>query len=133
MTKLTLGYWLSRGFDFYSGVPDSQLAPLLREMEGFSWIKSDAIWLPALREDQAVALAAGAYLGGRKPLVYMQNSGLPLDALASLVIPYNVKVHLLISVRHEPEQHHVMGRITVPILRDLLGYEDYTLVEEGGG
>ena len=35
-----------------------------------------APYLPAAREDIAVGLAAGAWLGGRRPAVLMQNSGL---------------------------------------------------------
>ncbi|HCJ66854.1 MAG TPA: hypothetical protein DHV62_05880, partial [Elusimicrobia bacterium] len=62
---------------------------------------------PCTREDEAMALAVGAHLVGKKPLVFLQNSGLGniVDIITSLLKPYGIKVDLLISVRNKPEQH----------------------------
>lgn len=106
------------GFDFFTGVPCSYLAPLIdvlnRRPAGFH--------LPAPREDLAAGLAAGAWLGGRQPLVYMQNSGLgySLEAFASLHMIYRIPVMLLVSWRGpgDPgwEEHRVMGDHTLELL-----------------
>ena len=74
------------GFDFYTGVPCSLVEDLIAALER----RPDAPWLPAVREDVAVGMAAGAWLGGRRPVVVMQNSGLgtSLNALASLSLMY---------------------------------------------
>ena len=106
------------GFDFFTGVPCSYLAPLIdvlnRRPPGFH--------LPAPREDLAAGLAAGAWLGGRQPLVYMQNSGLgySLEAFASLHMIYRIPVMLLVSWRGpgDPgwEEHRVMGDHTRELL-----------------
>ena len=51
-------------------------------------------YLGETREDAALGVAAGAYLGGRRPVVIMQNSGLgvSLNALGSLHILYEMPV-----------------------------------------
>lgn len=57
----------------------------------------------------------------------MQNSGLAnsINALASLCIPYEIPMLLLVSWRGcpeipgEPAYHRVMGKSTIPILNEL--------------
>jgi sulfopyruvate decarboxylase TPP-binding subunit len=77
--------------------------------------------LIATREDEAVAIATGAWLMGKKPLVYLQNSGLGncIDAITSLVIPYGIRLDYLIDNRKEPEHHKFMGRLTEDLVKDL--------------
>lgn len=110
----------AEGFDFYCGVPCSYLQGLFRRLEerpGF---------VPATREDLAVGMAVGAWLGGRRPVVLLQNSGLgtALNALVSLPSLYRVPMLLVTSWRgeggHDAPEHVVMGAIT-PQLLDLAG------------
>jgi phosphonopyruvate decarboxylase len=79
----------------------------------------------------ALALAAGAAMGGRKPVVYLQSSGLGhlVNPITSLLQPYGMSVHLVISLRTEPFEHHYMGKLAAPLL-ELLRYDDYTLVRD---
>jgi phosphonopyruvate decarboxylase len=76
-----------------------------------------------------VALAAGAYLAGRKPCVYLQNAGLghTINPLASLCLPYEIDVLLVIGHRHTLPQHRVMGETDERLL-DLIGWDRYLLV-----
>lgn len=79
-------------------------------------------------EEEAMALAAGAWFTGKKALVYMQNSGLCrcLDIILSLYKPYEIPLpDLVLSVRHSPRHHHFVGKIT----RKLLELVDYVNVE----
>lgn len=107
-------------FDVFTGVPCSLLQSLIATLEG------EAAYLPAVREDVAVGLAAGAWLGGRRPVVLMQNSGLgtALNALASLSLLYGLPALLLVTWRghagQDAPEHILMGQITRPLL-DLLG------------
>lgn len=107
------------GFDFFTGVPCSYLAPLCRILNQ----KPPQNHLPAPREDIALGLAAGAFLGGKLPVVYMQNSGLgySLEALASLHLIYRIPALVLMSHRgpDDPgwEEHQVMGRHTEELLK----------------
>ncbi len=82
-------------------------------------------------ESEAIGMAVGAYLVGAKYKVFMQNSGLGncVDIITSLLVPYNISIPLLISVRHTPEHHEFMGKITEKLLK-LLKYENYELLEE---
>lgn len=53
---------------------------------------SPLAYFPAPREDSALGVASGLAVGGRKPVVLMQNSGLALPAtqhatLAAMVVP----------------------------------------------
>ena len=84
-------------------------------------------------EAEAMALACGAILAGKEATVYMQNSGLGsiVDIVTSLYKPYDIRLpELLLSLRHSPEHHAVMGRITRKLLK-LIGYDGVVeIIEE---
>lgn len=114
-----------RGFDFFTGTPCSYLAPLM------DCVSSQFEFVTAVNEGDAVALAAGAYLAGARPVVLFQNSGLgnALNPLSSLTQTFGLPLLGIVSLRGDPEaalkgvvdapQHRLMGRIT-PALLDLL-------------
>jgi phosphonopyruvate decarboxylase len=105
------------GYDFYSGVPCSFLNSLI------NYAINDCVYVAATNEGEATAIAAGAYLGGKKPVVLMQNSGLTnaSSPLISLNYPFRLPVLGFVSLRgdagvaDEP-QHELMGRITTQML-----------------
>lgn len=109
------------GFDFFAGVPCSLLKGLVSILDQ----DAEAHYVSATREDSAIGMAAGAYLGGKLPMVLMQNSGLgvSVNALASLTTMYALPVLLVISWRGEggndAPEHILMGEIMAPML-DLL-------------
>ncbi len=115
---------VSQGYNFFSGVPDSALKGFQDALE-----KSDLPNFIAAHESQAVAIAVGAMLAGKKSCVYMQNSGLgnAVNPITSLCIPYDIKPMLVVGHRHTLPQHKVMGEIDKKML-DLMGYNNYTLV-----
>ena len=104
-----------RGFDFFTGVPCSFLTPLINR------VISDpgSRYVGATSEGEAVAIAAGAWLAGRMPVVMCQNSGLgnTVNPLTSLNHPFRIPSLLITTWRGQPgipdePQHAVMGRIT---------------------
>ena len=99
--------------NFYVGVPFSGCEAYINKNH-----------LIATREDEAVAIAAGAWLAGKKPCVFMQNSGLGncLDVLTSLIKPYRINIDLLVDERKTPEHHALMGKITRRLL-EMIGHE----------
>lgn len=113
---------ISKEHDFIVGVPCSKLKGLTDKIETY---------IPSTREDESMALAVGAYLVGKKPLVFLQNSGLGniVDITTSLLKPYAIDIDLMISVRKKPEHHAFMGKITKQLL-ELMEYKNYELVEE---
>ena len=106
------------GFDFFCGVPCSLLKGLVSILEK----DAAAHYVSATREDSALGMAAGAFFGGKRPMVLMQNSGLgvSVNALASLHTLYEIPVLLVISWRGEDRsdapEHWMMGEIMIPIL-----------------
>ena len=78
--------------------------------------------MPAVREDVAVGMAAGAWMAGRLPMVIMQNSGLgtSLNALVSLSLMYRFPALLLVTWRghggKDAPEHIVMGDISPRLL-----------------
>jgi sulfopyruvate decarboxylase subunit alpha len=116
-----LGRLEAHGFDFFTGVPCSYMASLLRRLEAQPLYG----YVNAVREDAAIGIATGAYLGGRQPVVLMQNSGLgvSVNALASLTHIYRIPLLLLVTWRGENGQdapeHLVMGEQLLALLRVL--------------
>lgn len=115
---------LQQGYDFFSGVPDSTLKKFISVIESSSIKHIRATW-----EGEAVGLAAGVFLAGKKPCVYLQNSGigLILDALTSLCIPCAIDILLVIGHRTSPEHHRIMGEVDELILKKI-GWSNYILV-----
>ncbi len=105
------------GFDFFSGVPDSILGGII------ATLIERRLWTPSVREDEAVGMAAGAYMAGKVPCVLMQNSGLgtSLNAILSLNVIYKQPCLLLVSWRgfqgKDAPEHLVMGH-SMPALLD---------------
>lgn len=106
------------GFDFFCGVPCSLLKGLVSLLDQ----DEAARYVSATREDSALGMAAGAFFGGKRPMVLMQNSGLgvSVNALASLHTLYEIPVLLVISWRGEDRsdapEHWMMGEIMLPVL-----------------
>jgi phosphonopyruvate decarboxylase len=107
-----------QGIDFFCGVPCSLLKGLVSLLEQ----DAGARYVSATREDSALGMAAGAFFGGKHPMVLMQNSGLgvSVNALASLHTLYEIPVLLVISWRGEDRsdapEHWMMGEIMHPVL-----------------
>ncbi len=111
----------NNGFDFFSGVPCSVLGAIIQHLTH----EKDVQYVPATREDDALGIAAGAYLGGKRPAVLMQNSGLgnSIDALTSLILLYRFPVLIIISWRgFEREdfiEHSLMGQYMQDFLKTM--------------
>ncbi|MFH1022820.1 MAG: thiamine pyrophosphate-binding protein [Planctomycetota bacterium] len=109
----------SHGFTFATGVPCSIFKGILREIEVYRRIP----YVPAVREDAALGMAVGAWLGGKAPVVFMQNSGLGtgLNALQSLVMLYRAPVLLVVSWRGkdgmDSPEHALSGATTPDVLK----------------
>lgn len=119
------------GFDFFCGVPCSLLKGLVSLLDH----DESAHYISATREDSALGMAAGALLGGKRPMVLMQNSGLgvSVNALASLHTMYDLPALLVISWRGEggndAPEHILMGEIMLPIL-DLMRIPHRVVVKD---
>lgn len=112
------------GFTLYTGVPCSYVKPFINYVID----APDLSYVGAANEGDAVAIAAGAELGGRRAVVMMQNSGLgnAVSPLTSLNAIFQIPSLLIVTLRGEPggphdePQHELMGKITTQML-DLMG------------
>src|SRR3954471_5407592 len=113
-------------------VPDNVLTPLIRGAAADNYFMA----LGATREDEAVGTLAGAYMGGLRGVALMQTSGFALiaNALASLIVPYQIPAIIVVSERGTLGEFNI-GQVTVartmrPTL-DSIAVTHHTLTEEG--
>ncbi|MCX7633945.1 MAG: phosphonopyruvate decarboxylase, partial [Turneriella sp.] len=104
------------GFSLYTGVPCSYLKPFINYVID----APDLEYIGATNEGDAVAIASGAEIGGRRSVVMFQNSGFgnAVSPLTSLNMIFRIPVLVITTWRGEPggppdePQHELMGQIT---------------------
>ena len=109
-------------------IPDNVLTPLIDAVHADPWFR---VLCPA-REEEAIGIVAGAYMAGMRGITLMQTSGfatLP-NVLASLVVPYQLPVLMMISERGTLGDHQlgqaVVCRTMRPVLQ-ALGIEHFAI------
>lgn len=125
----------ARGTVFHTGVPCSFLTPLINRVAS----SRDLCYVAAASEGEAVAIAAGAWLGGQGTAVLCQNSGLgnAVNPLTSLNHPFRIPTLLVTTWRGQPglkdePQHALMGQVTQALL-DTIGVAHQPFPREEGG
>jgi len=94
-----LNCFVQNKIEFVTTVPCKQLSGVIDAME-----KSKKIFhIPSNKEDEGMGLCAGAYMGGKRAAIIMQNTaiGVTINALVTLVQYYNIPLPMLISFRGE--------------------------------
>jgi sulfopyruvate decarboxylase subunit alpha len=110
-------------------VPDN---PLSHVLGAFEEQFRDVRLILATREEEAFGIAAGLYLGGRKSAVMLQSSGVgnSLNALTSLVLPYQIPMLIVVSMRGDAGEWNAaqvpMGR-AVRAIFDAIGIPHSTV------
>jgi sulfopyruvate decarboxylase TPP-binding subunit len=99
------------GIDFAVYLPDSTLPPVERLLRD----DPDVLTVQCAREDEGIAIAAGAYLGGKLPVALMEASGLGYAALILARIQVQRTPVLLVASRNraldEPYDYHAASRL----------------------
>jgi len=109
----------ANGYDFFTGVPCSLFDGVTQILDA----EPRYGYVSAVREDSAMGIAAGAFLGGRQPVVLMQNSGLGVctNAIVSLNQIYDIPALIVVSWRgqhgKDAPEHIIMGDIMEDFLR----------------
>src|SRR5262245_5590461 len=83
--------------DLVTYVPDKVLTPLIKNLHA----DADFTTFPTAREEEALGILAGAWMGGRRGVLLMQTSGfatLP-NAIASLAVPGQIPLIMFVSER----------------------------------
>lgn len=109
------------GINLVASVPCVNLQELLCLLSS----DQDIMHVPVTREEEGIGICAGAYMGGMRPAIAMQNSGLgnSINALASLNMLYGIPLLMVISHRGTQGERLVgqipMGRLTEPLLNTM--------------
>ena len=111
----------SQGADFFVSVPCKLLGGVITLLEA----DGDVTYLPANKEEEALGICAGAYLGGKTPVLVMQNTGVGtfLSSMGSLGMYYQLPITMIVSHRGslgEPVGAQVpMGLAAKPLLETM--------------
>jgi sulfopyruvate decarboxylase alpha subunit len=112
-------------------VPDNVLTPLLKGVTADNYFMA----VGATREDEALGIVAGAWMGGVKGCVMMQTSGFAVapNALASLIVPFQIPAIMIISERGTLGEFNsgqvLVARTMRPVL-DSVAVTHHTLTDE---
>ena len=84
---------------FVTTVPCKQLAGVIDEVENCESI----FHIPCNKEDEGIGLCAGAFMGGKRPAIIMQNTaiGVTINTIVTLTQFYRMPLPMLISYRGE--------------------------------
>ena len=99
-------------------LPDNMIQGLIKVINEKNEIRKITI----TREEEGMGIAAGAYLGGIKPALLMQNSGLgnSINAIKSLLQLYKIPILLIMSHRGKKGEkimaQNQMGQVTFNLL-----------------
>ena len=112
-------------------VPDRVLTPLIKALHADPFFTTFA----CTREEEALGIVTGAWMGGMRGALLMQTSGfatLP-NALASLVLPCQIPALLFVSERGTLGEFNLgqamVCRTMRPVL-DALGVEHHTITRQ---
>ena len=99
-------------------VPDNVLRPLIERIHADPFFTTFA----CTREEEAVGIAAGAWMGGMKSIVLMQTSGFATlaNVLASLPVPFQIPVLLLVSERGTLGEFNIGQALVARTMRPVL-------------
>jgi len=90
---------VSNQVEFITTVPCKQLAGVIDKVES----SKDIHHVPCNKEDEGIGLCAGAYMGGKRAGIIMQNTaiGVVVNTLVTLTQYYRMPLPMLISYRGE--------------------------------
>ncbi|MDA9930347.1 sulfopyruvate decarboxylase subunit alpha [Alphaproteobacteria bacterium] len=91
--------FVANDISFITTVPCKQLAGVIDEIER----RDEIFHIPSNKEDEGMGLCAGAFMGGKRPAIIMQNTaiGVTINTLATLTQFYRMPLPMLISYRGE--------------------------------
>lgn len=90
---------VNNGIEFVTTVPCKQLAGVIDKINQ----TKEIMHVPSNKEDEGMGLCAGAWMGGKRPAIIMQNTaiGVTINSLVTLTQYYHFPLPMLISYRGE--------------------------------
>ena len=107
------------GIDLVSSVPDINMLQLINLL----YEDKEITHVPVGREEEGIGVCTGAYLGGKKPAMLMQNGGLlnSCNGLTTTALQFGIPILLLIYYAGDigDNAFHMVGLVTEPVLQGL--------------
>ena len=118
----------SAGVDLVAHIPDTKMAPLITETEEREAFETVLV----TREEEAVGVLSGAWVGGRRGALLCQSSGLAntFNALASLAVPARIPFVGIATRRGDLGEFNlaqVPAGYSMPELLDNVGIRNHSL------
>ena len=112
-------------------VPDRVFTPLIKALHEDSFFTIFA----ATREEEAIGIISGAWMGGLRGAVLMQTSGFATipNALASLVVPSQIPALIFVSERGTLGEFNLGQAMVCKTMRpvlDSIGVENHTITRQ---
>jgi sulfopyruvate decarboxylase alpha subunit len=112
-------------------VPDRVLTPLIEALHADKFFTT----FTATREEEALGIISGAWMGGMRGAVLMQTSGFGTipNALASLVVPCQIPALIFVSERGTLGEFNLGQAMVYKTMRpvlDSLGVETHTITRQ---
>jgi sulfopyruvate decarboxylase alpha subunit len=112
-------------------VPDKVFTPLIKALHADPFFTTFA----ATREEEAIGIVTGAWMGGLRGAVLMQTSGFGTipNALASLVVPSQIPALIFVSERGTLGEFNLGQAMVCKTMRpvlDSLGVEYHTVTRQ---
>jgi sulfopyruvate decarboxylase TPP-binding subunit len=135
LAKRTVAGLKEAGIDFVTYVPETRMSEILPSMKA----EGSITLVPVASEAEAVGIAAGASLGGKRPAVYMEGTGLFVSTYNLLTVGERYGVPMLLLIAYvgsfEDRRNSFLfshyGTKTTGIL-DTLGIQ-YQVIDSGDG
>ena len=91
--------FVKNNVELVTTVPCKQLAGVIEKIDACD----DIYHIPSNKEDEGMGICAGAYMGGKRSAIIMQNTaiGVTINTLATLTQFYRMPLPMLISYRGE--------------------------------
>jgi len=107
------------GIDFVATLPDEKMVEVIRAVASDSALKH----IPLCREEEGIGICAGAYLGGKKTALIMQNAGFlnSCNALTTTSLQFQIPTLLFVYYAGDMGDRGftTLGAVTEPTLQAL--------------
>ena len=99
LDKLVIDAFEKNNIELVTTVPCKQLSGVIAELEA----RDSMMHIPANKEDEGMGICAGAFMGGKRSAIIMQNTaiGVTINTLVTLTQFYRLPLPMLISFRGE--------------------------------
>ena len=105
--------------DLVASVPDINLLELINLL----YEDDDITHVPVGREEEGIGVCTGAYMGGKRPAMLMQNGGLmnACNGITTTALQFGIPILLLIYYAGDMGDNafHMLGLLAEPVLDGL--------------